>query len=262
MARWRAVRSRFFRFAVHARVVGLRARCRCGATMSRLRVNAVCYLEKAPLPYWLVASSYRIFAANEFATRLPMALSLLLLGMLALRRGRRVFGEHCGFRRPWPRVRQLIALTSLLLRLRRRHSAAIWAGGRNGNLPGRGAYCAGALRALSFVEAPGARERRPGPTGRQDHDLWRSGLRIVLGVLSAPADRSGGRPNHFEAVRGNFADAPKIFLSDTDLLRRCNGSTRTFPFAPAHQKVRVEASLPYRSVFAEMSGKYISSNRP
>ncbi|MGH9495059.1 MAG: glycosyltransferase family 39 protein [Candidatus Sulfotelmatobacter sp.] len=61
-----------------------------------LHVNGVRYLEKAPLPYWLVAISYRIFGVNEFATRLPMALSVLLLGWLALAWGRRAFGERAG----------------------------------------------------------------------------------------------------------------------------------------------------------------------
>ena len=40
-----------------------------------LHVNGIRYLEKAPLPYWLVASSYHILGVNEFATRLPMAVS-------------------------------------------------------------------------------------------------------------------------------------------------------------------------------------------
>jgi 4-amino-4-deoxy-L-arabinose transferase-like glycosyltransferase len=61
-----------------------------------LHVNGVRYLEKAPLPYWLVAFSYRIFGVNEFATRLPMALSVLLLGVLALCWARRAFGERAG----------------------------------------------------------------------------------------------------------------------------------------------------------------------
>jgi 4-amino-4-deoxy-L-arabinose transferase-like glycosyltransferase len=61
-----------------------------------LHVNGVRYLEKAPLTYWLVASSYHIFGVNEFATRLPMALSVLLLGLLALFWGRRAFGERAG----------------------------------------------------------------------------------------------------------------------------------------------------------------------
>ena len=61
-----------------------------------LHVNGVRYLEKSPLPYWLVAFSYRIFGVNEFATRLPMALSVLLLGVLAWRWGTRAFGERAG----------------------------------------------------------------------------------------------------------------------------------------------------------------------
>jgi len=61
-----------------------------------LHVNGVRYLEKAPLPYWLVAFSYRLFGVNEFATRLPMAISVLLLGVLALVWARRAFGERAG----------------------------------------------------------------------------------------------------------------------------------------------------------------------
>jgi 4-amino-4-deoxy-L-arabinose transferase-like glycosyltransferase len=61
-----------------------------------LHVNGIRYLEKAPLPYWLVAFSYRIFGVNEFATRLPMALSVLLLGVLGLCWGKRAFGERVG----------------------------------------------------------------------------------------------------------------------------------------------------------------------
>jgi 4-amino-4-deoxy-L-arabinose transferase-like glycosyltransferase len=61
-----------------------------------LHVNGVRYLEKAPLPYWLVAVCYHIFGVNEFAARLPMALSVLLLGVLAVVWGRRAFGERAG----------------------------------------------------------------------------------------------------------------------------------------------------------------------
>ena len=61
-----------------------------------LHVNGVRYLEKAPLPYWLVAISYHIFGVNEFATRLPMAVSVLLLGILALAWARHAFGERAG----------------------------------------------------------------------------------------------------------------------------------------------------------------------
>jgi Dolichyl-phosphate-mannose-protein mannosyltransferase len=61
-----------------------------------LHVNGVRYMEKAPLPYWLVASAYHIFGVNEFSTRLPIALAVLGLVLLAWRWGRRAFGDRAG----------------------------------------------------------------------------------------------------------------------------------------------------------------------
>jgi 4-amino-4-deoxy-L-arabinose transferase-like glycosyltransferase len=61
-----------------------------------LHVNGVRYLEKAPLPYWLVAFSYKVLGVNEFSTRLPMVLSVMLLGVLGFLWGRRAFGEQTG----------------------------------------------------------------------------------------------------------------------------------------------------------------------
>ena len=61
-----------------------------------LHVNGVRYLEKPPLPYWLVAISYKVLGVNEFSTRLPMVLSVMLLGVLAFCWGRRAFGERTG----------------------------------------------------------------------------------------------------------------------------------------------------------------------
>jgi 4-amino-4-deoxy-L-arabinose transferase-like glycosyltransferase len=61
-----------------------------------LHVNGVRYLEKPPLPYWLVAISYKVLGVNEFSTRLPMVLSVMLLGVLGLCWGRRAFGERTG----------------------------------------------------------------------------------------------------------------------------------------------------------------------
>ena len=61
-----------------------------------LHVNGVRYLEKAPLPYWLTALSYRAFGVSEFSTRLPMALEVLLLVLLAGAWGKRAFGPRAG----------------------------------------------------------------------------------------------------------------------------------------------------------------------
>ena len=47
-----------------------------------LHINGIRYLEKAPLPYWLVAASYHVFGFNTFATHLPQAIAVLLLALL------------------------------------------------------------------------------------------------------------------------------------------------------------------------------------
>jgi 4-amino-4-deoxy-L-arabinose transferase-like glycosyltransferase len=59
-----------------------------------LRINGNRYLEKAPLMYWMVSLCYFFFGTNEFAAHLPVALSMLLLVLLAMRWGRRAFGDR------------------------------------------------------------------------------------------------------------------------------------------------------------------------
>src|SRR6266571_6152053 len=49
-----------------------------------LYMNGIRYLVKAPLHYWAVALCYRLFGANTFSTRLPVALGMV--GLVALRR--------------------------------------------------------------------------------------------------------------------------------------------------------------------------------
>ena len=62
-----------------------------------LQVNGIRYLEKAPLPYWLVALCFRIFGFNTFATHLPEALAILLLTLLGYRWARQAFGLRAAF---------------------------------------------------------------------------------------------------------------------------------------------------------------------
>jgi 4-amino-4-deoxy-L-arabinose transferase-like glycosyltransferase len=61
-----------------------------------LHVNGVRYLEKAPLPYWLVALSYSAFGVSEFSTRLPTILAVLLSVALASIWALRAFGHRAG----------------------------------------------------------------------------------------------------------------------------------------------------------------------
>src|SRR5438093_4982693 len=58
-----------------------------------LHVNGVRYLEKAPMLYWLVAISYRIFGVNQFAVRFPLALAVVLLVWMIYVFGRWAYSE-------------------------------------------------------------------------------------------------------------------------------------------------------------------------
>lgn len=62
-----------------------------------LKVNGIRYLEKAALPYWLDAVSFRLFGFNAFAAHLPEALGVLLLALLGYRWSRRAYTERVGF---------------------------------------------------------------------------------------------------------------------------------------------------------------------
>ena len=59
-----------------------------------LHVDGIRYLEKPPLPYWLVASCYRLFGVSETSTRLPTAITILLLMVMAADWARRAFGAR------------------------------------------------------------------------------------------------------------------------------------------------------------------------
>jgi 4-amino-4-deoxy-L-arabinose transferase-like glycosyltransferase len=62
-----------------------------------LKVDGVRYLEKAPLPYWVEAASFRVFGYNTFAAHLPQALAVLLLMLLGHRWANQAFGSRTGF---------------------------------------------------------------------------------------------------------------------------------------------------------------------
>ncbi|MEI9979214.1 MAG: glycosyltransferase family 39 protein [Edaphobacter sp.] len=62
-----------------------------------LRVDGVRYLEKAPLPYWLVALSFRVFGFNTFAAHLPQAIGVLFLALLGYLWAERAFNPRAAF---------------------------------------------------------------------------------------------------------------------------------------------------------------------
>ena len=64
---------------------------------STLYIDGVRYLEKAPLLYWGMAASYKVFGVHDWAARLPLILGLLALLLATYSLGRRAFGEPAGF---------------------------------------------------------------------------------------------------------------------------------------------------------------------
>src|SRR5262245_49043197 len=56
--------------------------------------NGFRYLEKAPLMYWCVAVSFKLFGVHDWSARLPIALGVLALLLVVYRLGRRVFNEE------------------------------------------------------------------------------------------------------------------------------------------------------------------------
>ena len=61
-----------------------------------LQENGVRYLEKPPLPSWIVAGLYRILGENSYATHLPNALAVLGCAWLAWLWSRKAWGDRAG----------------------------------------------------------------------------------------------------------------------------------------------------------------------
>jgi 4-amino-4-deoxy-L-arabinose transferase-like glycosyltransferase len=59
--------------------------------------NGVRFLDKPPMMYWLMASSYHLFGFNEFAARFPSVLAVLGISILLFLMGKTVGGHSCGF---------------------------------------------------------------------------------------------------------------------------------------------------------------------
>jgi 4-amino-4-deoxy-L-arabinose transferase-like glycosyltransferase len=57
------------------------------------RLNGVAYLEKSPLIYWIMASSYKIFGVHDWAARLPLAFINIGLCWVTARFGLWAFGR-------------------------------------------------------------------------------------------------------------------------------------------------------------------------
>ena len=61
------------------------------------RLDGVAYLEKAPLIYWLMAISFKVFGPWDWAARIPVVLAALALAWLTTAFGIWGFGKRAGF---------------------------------------------------------------------------------------------------------------------------------------------------------------------
>jgi Dolichyl-phosphate-mannose-protein mannosyltransferase len=61
------------------------------------RLDGVAYLEKSPLKYWMIAMSFAIFGPHDWAARIPIALSTVLLCWVVSRFAAWAFGWRAGF---------------------------------------------------------------------------------------------------------------------------------------------------------------------
>jgi 4-amino-4-deoxy-L-arabinose transferase-like glycosyltransferase len=60
------------------------------------RLDGVVYMEKAPLIYWAIALSYKVFGVHDWAARIPIALSVMGLAWLTAAFGVWSFGKRAG----------------------------------------------------------------------------------------------------------------------------------------------------------------------
>src|SRR5882757_10431626 len=58
-----------------------------------LYANGIRYLEKAPLLYWSMAASFKLFGVHTASARLPLAFAVLALAFAAEAFARRAFGS-------------------------------------------------------------------------------------------------------------------------------------------------------------------------
>jgi 4-amino-4-deoxy-L-arabinose transferase-like glycosyltransferase len=61
------------------------------------RLDGIAYLEKSPLVYWAMAGSFVVFGVHDWAARIPIALSVVLLCWLTACFGMWAFGRRAGF---------------------------------------------------------------------------------------------------------------------------------------------------------------------
>jgi len=154
-------------------------------------------------------------------------------------------------------------LSSFILRVLRRHYSATWVLGA-----GFAVFLVAAHIALGrfgpYLSSKELAQEIAARAGPEDKVMIYGDQAFgssLLFYLRRPVDLVEGKTTSMW-FGSTFADAPKIYLSDADLQRDWVGSGRVFLFVPPYEKARVDGLLPAKFVIAELSGKYVYSNRP
>jgi hypothetical protein len=151
---------------------------------------------------------------------------------------------------------------ALLLRIRRRDFSATWVGALT-----MGLFLIAAHIALgrfdSVLSSKHLAEKIAQQSRAEDHVVIYGDQAFgssLLFYLKRPIELVNGRTTSMW-FGSTYPDAPRIFLEDSDLVRLWNSNERVFLFVPPHQKTHVDALLPTKNQFAELSGKIVYSNR-
>jgi len=149
-------------------------------------LNGAPYLNKPPLLYWMIASSYSLFGINTFAARLPLALIGWCGVLLAWHWSRRLFGAQAGrcaaimlaVSAGWYLFCHQLLIDALLSVILLLSSYALWLALQNP---------ASLARWLAFYAACGLSVMAKGPIGFAFMALtlfgvlaWRKQLRLLL----------------------------------------------------------------------------------
>jgi hypothetical protein len=152
---------------------------------------------------------------------------------------------------------------SFLLRIRRRHYSATWALGA-----GMAIFLVAAHIALGrfgpYLSSRDLAQQIAAKAHPEDRVMIYGDQAFgssLLFYLHRPIELVEGRTTSMW-FGSTFPDAPKIYFTDADLQRDWASKQRVFLFVPPHLKDKVDSLLPYRVVVAEISGKYVYSNRP
>jgi 4-amino-4-deoxy-L-arabinose transferase-like glycosyltransferase len=121
------------------------------------RLDGVKYLEKSPLKYWMIATSFKVLGVHDWVARLPVALSAVVLCWLTFRMGTWAFSLRTGL------YSGLVIATSIGLWLFTRIQ-----------IPDVAVTATIALAMWAFLRALDPEERRP--------ELWSAIMAAAIGT--------------------------------------------------------------------------------